>query len=180
MLCTLSWNMFHRSFVIQFQALILPITYFPCVFSGSIRFHEIYCCGMLWIGPSLSNNASIKNTFDPSISPSHTKVQQCVLLEVQQIMIEYDSPHDVDGIPLPKDRSVEAQRALRDSFNGWLTMNEDDRSKKHIWNVKILVRSAVLVEFDSPASKDTFVKICEDDLTHLKGLLTGGHIKPCT
>ena len=61
-------------------------------------------------------------------------------------MIEYDSPHDVDGTPLPKGRLVEAQRALKDSFNSWFA----------------------------------FIKICEDELTHLKGLLTGGHIKPHT
>ena len=73
--------------------------------------------------PSLSRNAPVKNTYDPSVPPSHTKIQQRVLLEAQQVMIEYDSPHDVDGTPLPKDRSVEAQRALKDSFNGWFAGN---------------------------------------------------------
>ena len=95
-------------------------------------------------------------------------------------MIEYNSPHDVDGTPLPKDRSVEAQRALKHSFNSWFAGNGDDRLKKCVRNVKILERPAILVELDSPASKDAFIKICEDEPTRLKGVLTGGRIKPRT
>lgn len=136
------------------------------------------------VWPSLSRNVTAGNgpptSFDPSLPPSHTKLQQRILLEAQQVLVEFDGPQEVDGGPLPPDhdRSVEAQRSLRDKLNSWLVTCEEDKSKRFIRCVKIFERTAFLAEFDSPSTKDRFVKICEEDITRLKGLYPGARIKP--
>jgi hypothetical protein len=138
------------------------------------------------VWPSLTRNVTAGNgpppAFDPSLPPSHTKLQQRILLETQQALVEFDGPHDVDGgsLPFDHDRSAEAQKSLRDKLNGWLITGEEDRSKRFIRNVKIFERAAFLVEFDSPSTKDRFVKMCEEDVTKLKGLYPGARIKPRT
>src|ERR1700722_399219 len=77
------------------------------------------------VWPSLPRSVTAGNrpppSFDPSLPPSHTRLQQCILLETQQVLVEFDGPHDVDGGPLPHDhdRSVEAQKSLWDKLNGW-------------------------------------------------------------
>ena len=112
----------------------------------------------------------------------HTKLQQQILLEAQQTLVEFDGLHNVDGGTLPPDHdhSTEAQKSLQDKLNGWLITCEEDKSKRFIHSVKIFERTAFLVEFDSPSTKDRFTKICEDDATKLKSLYPGARIKPRT
>ena len=54
------------------------------------------------------------SSFDQSLPPSHTKLQQRILLEAQQTLVEFDGLHDIDGGALPPDhdRSTEVQKSL--------------------------------------------------------------------
>src|SRR6202040_3960233 len=91
------------------------------------------------------------------------KIQQRTLLAAKQLLIEL-GPLDVDGPPV--ERSTQNQRTHRDLFNGWL--DDDNKANKvytatskAVRSVTIFNRPAILVEFNSPGSKNHFIKLCE-------------------
>jgi hypothetical protein len=78
-------------------------------------------------------------------------------------MVEYDDPHTEEDEAPPRDQSVVAQRAMRDKLNSWLTANEEGEAKIFIRNIKLFKCLAILVEFDSPTSKECFITLCTED-----------------
>jgi hypothetical protein len=95
------------------------------------------------------------------------RVAQRVALATKQLLIEY-GPLDEGEEPRP--RSVEAQREMRQLFNGWNDSVEPTETaegqpppapSRAVRNVSIFDRPAMLLEFDSAESKIKFANMID-------------------
>ena len=98
-----------------------------------------------------------------ALSTPHIKIQQRTLLAAKQLLIELGT---LDELSPPVERSIQNQRSHRDLLNGWF--DDDDKANnnftapsKAVRNVTIFDRPALLIEFDSPGSKNRFIKLCD-------------------
>jgi hypothetical protein len=102
----------------------------------------------------------------PSNSPATSKIRQRVSLASKQLMIEYGPLGENE---LPRDKSVESQRALKQLFNNWVDTNtpveegaEQPSPSRVVRSVTVFDRPAILLEFESDMAKDKFIEMCAD------------------
>ena len=101
---------------------------------------------------------------------ANPKVAQRVALAAKQLLIDY-GPIDAGEEQYPS--TIEAQRSLRQKFNGWIdSLNASDGGddpppppapSRAIRSVAIFDRPSILLEFNSPESKLMFTDLCNDN-----------------
>ena len=101
----------------------------------------------------------------------------------KQLLINY-GPVEI-GDPL-KDKSIEAQRALRGLSNNWIDISAPPVEEgmapappsQAVCNISIFDSPAVLLEFNSVESKEKFKKICTDNPNLLPEFSLKARIQP--
>jgi len=101
-----------------------------------------------------------------SNSPASSKISQRISLASKQLMIEYGPLGENE---LPRDKSVESQRTLKQLFNNWVDTNTPVEEgavqpppSRAVRSVSVFDRPAILLEFESDSAKDRFIEMCAD------------------
>ena len=115
-----------------------------------------------------------------------SKVAQWVALTTKQLMLDYGL---LDEGEEPRPKTIEAQRELRQLFNGWIDKtNTPDVTDgqplngptRAVRSVSIFDRPSMLLEFDTVDSKIQFVDMIDKNPALLAELSPRAHIRPCT
>jgi hypothetical protein len=113
--------------------------------------------------PDAGNAIHPASLVHTALSSTHVKIQQRTLLAARQLLIEL-GPLEENAPTVEK--STQNQSTHRDLFNSWI--DEDNKANdnftapsKAVRGVTIFDRPAMLIEFDSPSSKNRFAKLCE-------------------
>jgi hypothetical protein len=128
--------------------------------------------------------ASLLHLHTHNPSPTASKLLHRVSLASKQLLIEYGP---LDENEAPREKSIEAQRELRQLFNSWLDnpMSTPEGTvisppSRAIRNVSIFDRPAILLEFNSTTSKDAFTSICVKNTSLLTKINPKARIRPRT
>lgn len=116
--------------------------------------------------PSLSNSAPSKPStpsaqYNPDLTADHIKIQQRLILSSLQLFFEVDK----DDKAAPRDRSIPAQRKMRDNITKSFqeaaeAVGDTIPSAKSIRSTQIFDRGAVLLEFETKPLRDQFSTLC--------------------
>jgi hypothetical protein len=126
--------------------------------------------------------ASLLRSHNPA--SANPQIIQRVSLASKQLLIEYGPlEENVER----RNKSIEEQRELRKTFNDWIdkdtTAPEGEippPPSRAICSVSIFDRPALLLEFESTASKDSFVKLCDKNPLLLQEIGPKARIRPRT
>jgi hypothetical protein len=143
-----------------------------------------------WPPLSATNPAPSQTIHPASLLHSHNsssatpQILQRVSLASKQLLIEYGPLEENET---PRDKSIEAQRELRQLFNDWIdnhtaTPEGEDPPppSRAIRSVAIFDRPALLLEFESAASKNSFVELCDKNAYLLSEIGPKARIRPRT
>ena len=116
------------------------------------------------------------------LSANQVKIQQCMLLAAEQLLIELGPLNEADPT---LDRSTQTPTSHRELFNSWF--DDDDKANdkftvpsRAVRGVSIFDRPAILVEFDTQESKNCFIKLCNETPDLLTKLSPNTWIRPQT
>ena len=125
--------------------------------------------------------SSLFHSHNPASNP---QILQRVSLASKQLLIKYGPLEENEE---PRNKSIEEQRSLRQTFNDWInnftTTPEGEAPpppSRAVHSVSIFDRPALLVEFESAASKDSFVKMCDRNTVLLQEINPKARIRPRT
>jgi hypothetical protein len=119
-----------------------------------------------------------------AVSQANPKVLHHIALVSKQLLIEY-SPLEVNETP--QERTIDAQQELCQTFNNWVgnctITPEGGNPPPPLWTVcsiAIFDHPAIPLEFDTDASKDSFVNLCTKNPFLLSEISPRAQIRPCT
>ena len=143
-----------------------------------------------WPLLSATNPSTTQAVHPASLLHSHNsasnnpQILQRVSLASKQLLIEYGPLEENEE---PRNKSIEEQRELRQTFNVWIdncTLTPEGEAppppSRAVRSVSIFDRPAILLEFESAASKDSFVNLCDKNPSLLQEIGPKARIRPRT
>jgi hypothetical protein len=125
----------------------------------------------VWPPLPATNSASSQTIHPASLLHSHNpastnpQILQHVSLASKQLLIEYGPLEENEE---PRNKSIEAQRELCQTFNNWInncTITPKGENppplSQAVCSISIFDRPVLLLEFESAASKESFIKLCD-------------------